>query len=436
MPLSAPRYDLLPDGACLVEDELSLNGAMLSQLAADFGTPLFVYSEQDLRTRFEAFRSASAPDTLICFAVKANPALGVLRLLAELGAGFDVVSAGEIHRVLEAGGQAQRIVFSGVGKSNEELAYALRVGVGCINLESRSEMLRLSQIASSLGKTAAISVRVNPDIDPQTHPYISTGLKDNKFGIPMDDAEAVYLEASRLPGLKIVGIDCHIGSQITLLEPFAASTGRVLALAERLHQQGISIEHLDLGGGLGIRYRDETPPTESALMGQAHRQVADWASGLGIARPHLMFEFGRALVGRAGLLLTRVEALKPSPSGSDAKQFAVVDAAMNDLMRPSLYESWHEVMRVNPCDAEAMQGPWEIVGPICESGDWLARGRDLDLKEGDLLAFASAGAYGMSMSSNYNSRCRAAEVMITPEGQPRLIRRRETLDDLLATERL
>lgn len=442
-PMSPANHhdSLLPLGVCRIGGNLVLQAPggrthALAAVAEQFGTPTFVYTEADLVERYKSFASAAAGSTQICYAVKANPSLAVLQIFARLGAGFDVVSGGEIRRVLAAGGSPEKIVFSGVGKSLEELRLALQVGVGCINLESVSEMERLSALAHSLGMQAPVSLRINPDIDAQTHPYISTGLRDNKFGVPVEPALAAYRRAVSLPGLRVVGVDCHIGSQITRLDPFLAATDRVLAFAEALLSEGISLRHIDLGGGLGIRYNNETPPSAAELMQQTHARLDAWCERLGLApdaRPHLVFEFGRALVAQAGLLLSRVECLKPA-SQPDAPHFAVVDAAMNDLMRPSLYEAYHAVVPVREPTADVPPQTWTIVGPICESGDWLARDRSLALAEGDLLAFASAGAYGMSMASNYNTRGKAAEVMLSLSGELRLVGERESFDDLVARE--
>jgi diaminopimelate decarboxylase len=330
--------------------------------------------------------------------------------------------------VLAAGGQPDRIVFSGVGKADYEIAAAIAANIKCINIESEAELHRVAEVAAGLKRVAPISMRVNPDIDAKTHPYISTGLKENKFGIPMDQAEAVYRQAKEMPSVRIAGIDCHIGSQITSLSPFLQAVDRVLALADRLAATGIEIQHLDLGGGLGICYDDETPPTPAALLSAVFDRLQQWQQTRRSPRPEILFEFGRAIVGNAGVLLTRVDLLKPGPH----KNFAIIDAAMNDLMRPALYEAWHAVVAVAPSGVP--EATWDLVGPVCESGDWMARDRRLALSAGDLLAVLSAGAYGMSMSSNYNSRPRAAEVLIDAQGQAHLIRRREEFADLIAAE--
>ena len=410
---------------------LCCEGLALSEIAQAFGTPTYVYSERTIVESYQRFAlAAQGRNALICYALKANPSLAVIRLLAAQGAGFDIVSLGELQRVLAAGGQANRIVFSGVGKTSAEIAAALTTGIKCINVESEAELEMVSQAAIGLNTIAPISLRVNPDIDAQTHPYISTGLKDNKFGIPMARAESAYRHAQSLPGISIQGIDCHIGSQITSLAPFSDALDRVLALADRLASMGITLHHLDLGGGLGICYDQETPPPPQALLDAVFTRLQAWQHGRTAPLPEILFEFGRAIVGNAGVLLTRVELLKPN----DHKNFAIIDAAMNDLMRPALYEAWHGVEPVGPCSGQAKQ--WDLVGPVCESGDWIARDRQLALTQGDILAILSAGAYGMSMSSNYNSRPRAAEVLVDRQGQPHLIRRREAFADLIGPERI
>ncbi len=412
---------------------LHCEGLALSEIAKAFGTPTFVYSERAIRDAYLAFaNTAASRQGLICYALKANSNLAVIRLLASLGAGFDIVSAGELQRVLAAGGDPAKVVFSGVGKKPAEITAALLAKIKCINIESDAELDMVSACATALGVTAQVSFRVNPDIDAQTHPYISTGLKENKFGISMASAPMVYRRARTLPGIAIAGVDCHIGSQITSLGPFLDSLDRVLELVDTLRADGIEIHHLDLGGGLGIRYAEEAPPSPQAMLTALFDRIDAWATAAGIARPEVLFEFGRAIVGNAGVLLTQVELLKPS----EAKNFAVIDAAMNDLMRPALYEAYHGVVRVSPASPHVKPLLWDLVGPVCESGDWLAKDRTLALCQGDLLAILSAGAYGMSMSSNYNSRPRAAEVLIDQQGQPHLIRRREAFEDLIVTERV
>lgn len=401
--------------------ELCAEEVALTAIAERFATPCYVYSRAALTEAFRQFNDGfSAHDHLICFAVKANPNLSILKVFASLGAGFDIVSGGELARVLAAGGEPGKIVFSGIGKTVAEMQQALDVGIFCFNIESESELVRLNQVAGEMGKVAPISLRVNPDVDAKTHPYISTGLKDNKFGVSYESAYELYLKATDMPHIDIHGIDCHIGSQLTEVEPFLAALDRVLLLVDKLEAVGISIRHLDLGGGVGIRYRDETPP-----------DIAHYAQAL-LARLagrkfKLLLEPGRALVGNAGVLLTRVEYIK----SGESKNFAIVDAAMNDLMRPALYDAWHDIVPVEL--RIGAQEKFEVVGPVCESGDFLGHDRELCIEPGDLLAVMSAGAYGMSMSSNYNSRPRAAEVMVDGS-QMQLVRERETIADLFAHE--
>ncbi|MBS7662506.1 diaminopimelate decarboxylase [Pseudomonas lalucatii] len=403
------------DGALFAE------GVALSAIAQRFGTPTYVYSRTHIEAQYHAYADALAGmPHLVCFAVKANSNIGVLNVLARLGAGFDIVSRGELERVLAAGGEPAKIVFSGVGKSRDDMRRALEVGVHCFNVESTDELERLQQVAAELGVKAPVSLRVNPDVDAGTHPYISTGLKENKFGIAIADAEAVYARAAALPNLAVIGVDCHIGSQLTTLPPFLDALERLLALIDRLAERGIALKHLDLGGGLGVQYRDEQPP----LAGDYIRAVRQRLAGRDLA---LVFEPGRSIVANAGVLLTRVEYLKHT----EHKDFAIVDAAMNDLIRPALYQAWMDVQAVQPRDGATRH--YDIVGPICETGDFLAKERELALAEGDLLAVRSAGAYGFVMSSNYNTRGRAAEVMVDGE-QAFEVRRRETLDELFAGE--
>jgi len=403
--------------------KLHAEAVPLSRIAGQHGTPCYVYSRTALSDAWRAYDAAfSGRDHLVCYAVKANPNLAILNLFARLGSGFDIVSGGELQRVLAAGGDPGKIVFSGVGKTADEMRRALAAGILCFNVESESELIRLDRIAGELGMTAPVSLRVNPDVDAKTHPYIATGLKQNKFGVSYHEAPALYRRARDLAHLRIEGIDCHIGSQLTEIAPFAAALEKILDLLDRLQQDGIAITHLDLGGGLGICYRDETPP--------AIEEYASVLTGLiGARTQKLLFEPGRALVGNAGVLLTRVEYLKHG----EEKNFAIVDAAMNDLMRPALYDAWHQVLPVAASEAGGQQ--YEIVGPVCESGDFLARDRRLALREGDLLAIMSAGAYGMSMSSNYNTRPRAAEVMVDGTAS-HLIRERESVEELIAREHL
>jgi diaminopimelate decarboxylase len=401
----------------------------LDAIAERFGTPTWVYSRGAIEQAWREFAQACAGRrALVCYAIKANSNLAILELLGRLGAGFDIVSGGELARVLAAGGDPARVVFSGVGKTEAEMRQALAAGVRCFNVESESELVRLDAVAGAMGKTAPVSLRVNPDVDAGTHPYISTGLRENKFGIAHDRALAAYRQAAALPNLRIAGIDCHIGSQITELAPFLAALDRLLELVDALAAEGIALHHLDLGGGLGIAYRDETPPARDAMLGAMFGRIDAWARERGREVPEVMFEFGRSMVGNAGVLLTRVEVLKHNGE----RRFAVVDAAMNDLMRPALYEAWHEIVPVAPSPLEALE--YDVVGPVCESGDWLGRGRRLAIREGDLLAILSAGAYGMSMSSNYNTRPRGAEVMV--DGSTvHLVREREPLESLFAGER-
>ena len=402
---------------------LHMEGVSLDMLAERFGTPLYVYSRQALEDAYQAYARAFA-DTphLICYAVKANSSLAILNLFARLGTGFDIVSGGELARVLAAGGDPGKIVFSGVGKTTDEMRAAIKAGILCFNVESASELQRLNRVAGEMGQIAPVSFRVNPDVDPKTHPYISTGLKENKFGVPIADAPALYRLAAGLPNLKITGIDCHIGSQLTDLSPLADAADRVLALVDALAAEGIALDHIDLGGGVGIRYSDETPPDLDAYG----RTLASRFTG---RREKLLLEPGRSLVGNAGLLLTRVEYLKPG----EGKNFAIVDAAMNDLMRPALYEAYHEIVSVEQRKCATQR--YDIVGPICETGDFIGFARDMAIEEGDLLAILSAGAYGMSMASNYNSRPRAAEILVD-KNEIHLIRERETNDGLMAGDRL
>jgi diaminopimelate decarboxylase len=401
---------------------LMLEGLALADIAARFGTPVYVYSRAALIAAFEAYRHASGGrQTSVCYAVKANSNLGVLSAFAALGAGFDIVSGGELARVLAAGGRADRVVFSGTGKSRAEMRQALLAGIRCFNVESAGELERLDELAAALGVIAPIALRVNPDVDPQTHPYISTGLKHNKFGVASDDALALYRRAAALPHLRIRGIACHIGSQLLNAAPAVEAAGKLLVLVDLLAAEGIHLEHIDLGGGLGIRYRDETPPAVAAYLAPLLAVFE--------GRPEeLCFEPGRSLVGNAGLLLTRIEYLKPG----EEKHFAIVDAAMNDLIRPALYDGWHGAVPVVARTEPPRR--YDVVGPICESGDFLARDRDLAVEEGDLLALLSAGAYGMCMSSNYNSRPRAAELIVDGD-EVHLVRDRETLESLYALER-
>lgn len=406
------------------QGELYAEQQSLTELAAQFGTPTYVYSRAALEQHWKAFDDAfSAYPHLVCYAVKANSNLAVLNVLARLGSGFDIVSAGELARVIAAGGQAEKIVFSGVGKTVEEIGYALKTGIRCFNVESVPELQRISDVAVSLGKTAPISIRVNPDVDAQTHPYISTGLKENKFGIAIDDALSVYQKANELPNLQVIGVDCHIGSQLTSVSPFVDALERVLALIDALAEQDITIKHLDIGGGLGICYRDETPPTPAEYAKAMQAQLKD-------RDLEIMLEPGRAIAGNAGILLTRVEYIK----ATEAKNFAIVDAAMNDLLRPALYQSWMAIEAVKPRAGDVEQD-FDIVGPVCETGDFLGKDRSLAIQSGDLLAIRSAGAYGFTMSSNYNSRPRAAEIMVDGETM-HVARQRESVESLYAGEQI
>lgn len=403
--------------------ELCVESVPLSRIAEEFGTPCYVYSHGALTAAYQSFDSAFAErDHLICYAVKANSSLAILNLFARLGAGFDIVSGGELARVLAAGGDAKKVVFSGVGKTADEMRQALGAGILCFNIESESELERLNKVAGEMGTRAPVSLRVNPDVDPKTHPYISTGLKGNKFGIAYTDAVRLYCKARDLPHLEVAGIDCHIGSQITEVTPFADALDKILLLIDALKKENIEIHHLDLGGGLGICYSDETPPPVTDYADTLLEKLAD-------RNFKILLEPGRALVGNAGLLLTKVEYLKHG----ETKNFALVDAAMNDLMRPALYDAYHAILPVKENTGVAQR--YEIVGPVCESGDFLGHDRHLHLAEGDLLAVMSAGAYGMSMSSNYNTRPRVAEIMVQ-KNNTHLIREREIISQLFALERL
>ncbi|MER2296302.1 diaminopimelate decarboxylase [Pseudomonas promysalinigenes] len=405
------------------DGELFAEGVALSAIAERFGTPTYVYSRAHIEAQYRSYTDAlQGTEHLVCFAVKANSNLGVLNVLARLGAGFDIVSGGELERVLAAGGRADRVVFSGVGKTREDMRRALEVGVHCFNVESTDELERLQVVAAQMGKIAPISLRVNPDVDAGTHPYISTGLKENKFGIAIADAEAIYVRAAQLPNLEVVGVDCHIGSQLTTVDPFLDALDRLLALVDRLAECGIHLRHLDLGGGVGVRYRDEEPP----LVADYIKAIRERVGSRDLA---LVFEPGRYIVANAGALLTRVEYLKHT----EHKDFAIIDAAMNDLIRPALYQAWMGVSAVSPRAGEGRA--YDLVGPICETGDFLAKDRVLNLVEGDLLAVESAGAYGFVMSSNYNTRGRCAEILVDGE-QAFEVRRRETIAELYAGESL
>ncbi|MEZ5490132.1 MAG: diaminopimelate decarboxylase [Gammaproteobacteria bacterium] len=404
--------------------ELFAEQVSLTELADRHGTPCFVYSRASLESNYQAYEEALR-DTphLICYAVKANSNLAVLQVLARLGAGFDIVSAGELQRVIRAGGDPEKVIFSGVGKSVEEIEMALEVGIHCFNVESEAELVRISQVATRLGRQAPVSLRVNPDVDAGTHPYISTGLKENKFGIDSDAALGVYQQAAKLPNIEVIGIDCHIGSQLTDIAPYLDTLDRLLSIIDQLDQSGISIRHLDLGGGLGVTYKSEQPPTPGQLVTAIQQRL----SGRNLT---LLLEPGRSIAANAGIFLTRVEYIKETPD----KQFVIVDGAMNDLLRPALYGAWQNIIAVRPRD-EAVPVVCDVVGPVCESADFLGKDRQLAVQAGDLLAVCSAGAYGFVMSSNYNSRNRVPEVMVDGE-QSFLVRQRETLADQLSLEQL
>jgi diaminopimelate decarboxylase len=429
MSARTPRAAVLPGAPYLARRSgvLELEGHALADLARRFGTPLFAYSRAAMRAAALAYQLALAGRPhLVCYAMKANSNLAVLQTLAEAGCGFDIVSAGELARVLAAGGTAARTVFSGVGKRRDEMALALEAGVRCFNVESIGELRVLDEVARAHGAVAPVSLRVNPDVDAGTHPYISTGLKGNKFGVAHAQALATYREAASLAGLRVAGIDCHIGSQITQIAPYLDALDRLLDLVEAVESEGIALHHVDVGGGLGITYTDETPPAADELVGRLLARM----DARGHGHREVLLEPGRSLVGNAGVLLTEVLYLKPG----EVTHFCIVDAAMNDLTRPALYDAY---MGIEPCvqrDDEPAQ-VWDVVGPVCESGDWLGRQRTLAVLPGDTLAVLSAGAYGMAMASNYNTRPRAAEVMVDGDAV-HLIRERERVADLFAGERL
>jgi diaminopimelate decarboxylase len=407
--------------------QLYAENVRLADIAQQLSTPCYVYSRAALEDRFRAFADAlKGRDHLVCYAVKANSNLAVLNLLARLGSGFDIVSGGELERVLAAGGDPARVVFSGVGKTRDEMRRALAAGIYCFNVESEAELDVLNEVAGELGRPAPVALRVNPDVDPATHPYIATGLKQSKFGIDIAQAVAAYERARSLPHLRVTGIACHIGSQLTDLAPVVEALDRVIGLADTLLDKGFSLQHLDLGGGLGIRYNEEQPPSPDTYIRAILDRLA--AKGGQCRKLRLVFEPGRAIVGNTGLLLTRVLYLK---HGSE-KNFAVVDAAMNDLLRPALYEAWHDITPV-AVDAPRKILKYDVVGPVCESGDFLGHDRELGIEAGDLLAVVSAGAYGAVMSSNYNTRPRAPEVMVDGD-RFQVVRRRETVAELIAPE--
>lgn len=406
-------------------DSLHVEGLALQALAREHGTPLFVYSKQWMLDALAAYqRGFEGRDALVCYAIKANSSLGVLRVFAEAGCGFDIVSGGELARVLAAGADPAKVIFSGVGKTKQEMRQALAAGIGCFNVESEAEIDVLNAVALEEGRRAAISVRINPNVDPKTHPYISTGLKGNKFGIAHDRAVAIYRHAASLKGLQVVGIDCHIGSQITEAAPYLEALERVLDLVEAIEKAGIALHHLDFGGGLGIDYNGDTPPAADALW----QQLLARLDARGFGKRRLIVEPGRSLVGNAGVCVTEVLYTKPG----EAKNFCIVDAAMNDLPRPAMYQAFHRIVPLVPRrGGEAVT--YDVVGPVCESGDWLGRDRALDVQTGDLLAVLSAGAYSMAMASNYNTRGRAAELLVSGE-RATLIRRRESIEDQLRSE--
>ena len=406
-------------------NQLMAENLPVKQLAEQFGTPLYVYSRATLERHWHAFNNAFGEHPhLVCFAVKSNPNIAILNIMAKLGSGFDIVSQGELERVLAAGGDAAKVVFSGVAKSHQEIARALEVNIRCFNVESEAELLRINQIAGEMGKIAPISLRVNPDVDAHTHPYISTGLKENKFGVSVEQAREVYKLAATLPNIKIVGMDCHIGSQLTELQPFLDAVDRLIVLMEQLKQDGIHLKHLDLGGGLGVTYTDEAPPhpTEYAK--------ALWEKLSAFSELEIIVEPGRAITANAGILVTKVEYLK----SNESRNFAIVDAGMNDMIRPALYQAYMNILEIDRTLARE-EKIYDVVGPICETSDFLGKQRKLAIAEGDYLAQRSAGAYGASMSSNYNSRPRTAEVMVDGD-KAYLIRRREALNELWQLESL
>ena len=410
------------------DGELYAEEVPLARIAEAVGTPCYVYSRATLERHFQAYREAlGSHPHLICYAVKANSNLAVLNVLARQGAGFDIVSQGELERVLAAGGDPAKVVFSGVAKRPDEMARALEVGIKCFNVESRPELEVLNEVAGRLGKVAPVSLRVNPDVDAGTHPYISTGLKDNKFGIPVDEALEVYRLAAELPHLKVTGLDCHIGSQLTEIAPFLDALERLLVLLDRLREENIEVSHLDLGGGLGVPYRDETPPAPFDYASKLLERLSRWDGG---ERLTLLFEPGRSIAANAGVMLTRLTYVKPG----ETKNFAIVDAAMNDLIRPSLYQAWQAIIEVDT-RLDRASDVYDVVGPVCETGDFLGKERQLAVAPGDLLAVRSAGAYGFVMASNYNSRPRPAEVLVDGDSY-QVVRRRETLEDLWAGESL
>ena len=404
--------------------QLCAEGVVLAEIAKRFATPCYVYSRSAIEQQWQALDSAlAAQEHLICYAVKANSNLAVLNVMARLGSGFDIVSVGELERVLKAGGEAGKVVFSGVGKKANEIQRALEVGIKCFNVESLAELDRLNQVAGDMGEVAPVSLRVNPDVDAKTHPYIATGLKENKFGVTFEDALIDYEKANSMANLKVVGIDCHIGSQITSMSPFVDALDRLMGLVQKIEANGIMFKHIDIGGGLGIHYRDETPPSAQEYADQVCTKFANTGH-------ELILEPGRSIVGNAGVLLIQVEFLKQTPD----RNFAIVDAAMNDLLRPSLYNAWHNILPLSEQDTKTGELV-DIVGPICETGDFLGKERNLNLQQGDLLAVCSAGAYGFTMASTYNSRPKICEVMVVGD-EIFEIRRRETVEELMTGESL
>lgn len=406
------------------DGELYIEELALNAVADEFSTPLYVYSRKALESAYLQYSDALAQHPgMMCYAVKANSNIAVLQVLANLGAGFDIVSEGELRRVLKAGGKPSKVIFSGVGKTASEMRFALETGIACFNVESLPELELLSKVASEMGKVAPVSLRVNPDVDAQTHPYISTGLKENKFGIDIDTAVEAYLHAKELPGIRVCGVDCHIGSQLTETQPFLDALDRVLLLVDALQEHGITLEHLDLGGGIGVRYKDETPPNVQDYIHTVLGKLAPYKLGL-------IMEPGRSIAANAGVLVTEVLYLKPT----EHKNFAIIDAGMNDNIRPSLYQAWQDAQVLSERES-ADTKTWDLVGPVCETGDFLAKDRQLDLAQGDRVALMSSGAYGFVMSSNYNSRGRPAEILVSGSSA-QLIRKREDFDDLIAGEQL
>jgi diaminopimelate decarboxylase len=405
-------------------NQLQVEGVLVSTLAQQHGTPLFVYSKASMLNALAAYqRGFTGRNALICYGMKANSSLAILQVFAQAGCGFDIVSGGELERVLAVGAAPSKIIFSGVGKTRAEMLHAIKVGIACFNVESEAELEVLSEVAQSVGKIAPVSIRVNPDVDPKTHPYISTGLKGNKFGVAQERTIATYLRAASLPGLKVVGIDCHIGSQITTIEPYLDAMDKVLDLVQAIEAAGVPIHHIDFGGGLGINYNGDTPPGADHLW----KQLGAKLDARGYGNKQIMIEPGRSLVGNAGVCVSEVLYLKPG----EQKNFCIVDAAMNDLPRPAMYQAHHGIVPAAPRAGAATR--YEVVGPVCESGDWLGHDRDLNLQQGDLVAVLSAGAYCMAMASNYNTRGRAAEVLVDGN-KSNLIRRRETAQDQMLHE--